>query len=72
MIDEKLNHIDGHFCCDIWHMLSELEILAWSLNDLMIANVPTKHSIELKVERPIYYQLRTMSPKSYQILVQEV
>lgn len=27
-IEEKITHLDGHFCNEIWHILAELDILA--------------------------------------------
>lgn len=71
-IDKKLNQVDGHFRHNIWHILAQLDILAWYLDELKTTDVLTCLSVKLKDERPIYHRLRKMSQKHNQIVEEEI
>lgn len=71
-IGEQLKHVHDHFCNVVWYMLAIFDLLAWSLNNLRSADVPTRHYFELNDYHSIYHLLGRKSPQQMQILEEKI
>ena len=68
----KLAHLTEDHARVVAGLLRDADIIAWSLYDLSAADVPVRHSFELKDYTPIYHRPRRMSPRDNEIVREEI
>lgn len=71
-LEEKLAHLPKGNAEHLTKILSGSGIIAASLHDLRPANVPVRHSFELKNDEPIYSGGRRLPPKHNKIVKEEI
>lgn len=52
--------------------LDELEIIMYSVRDLWIVDLLTRHAFKLAQNRPIYYRKWNIASRRYEIVAKEV
>lgn len=52
--------------------LRKANVVAWSLTDVRHADVPVSHSVELPVDKPIYFSARRMYPNHNDFIRKEI
>lgn len=72
LLHEKVSHLPDYVARELLSTLQELEIVAWSLDDLRPANVPVRHAFDLTSDVPIHSRARRLPPKHNDMIRDEI